>query len=224
MMSNKKELYLRVAGFDSEPEETFNNFDPKQHPKPEDRQRTQFMKDRVISWSLEDQNSKPFLALFGNNGVGKTHLLKASVNLLAEHHKRSTYLNSGRFTRAMFNYGQDKYKNNTPNSPNILEELSPIEMKRDCFDAETLIFDEVGFWDQSKTYLNQHFDEILIYRADNKKRTLLAGNIQPNHKIFTARFSDRMKDKTLMEVLNLWKVDSFRPNKIFEEYKPNQED
>jgi chromosomal replication initiation ATPase DnaA len=210
-----KELYLKIGGLDSEPEETFNNFEPKEHLTPADRKITQIIKDKVLDWTLQDEDSKPILALFGNTGVGKTHLLKASINVLAENCKRFTYLNSGRFTRAMKNFQTQ-------------EELSPFDMKNECWDVENLIFDELGFWDQSlkngRNYLNQELDEILIYRADYKKRTLLAGNIRSNSKILTPRFKSRLKDDTLVELFDLWKVSDFRPLKNDQAYRYNEED
>ena len=215
-----KEWYIELSGLSVPVKETFHNFNPNLHVHEKDRKTTNIAKEMTLNWCNSLDISTPFLCLFGSYGVGKSHLLKASADLLAEILSsrgigRFRYIDNYEFQKAMFNF--DKPKNS--------EEFNNKEMLRDLCEVQYLIFDEVGFWYESKTkkpYLNEKLDEILCHRANKRMRTLIGGNVRPNSSLFTPTFKSRMNDETLVQKVNLWGISDFRKLKINSTYE--QED
>jgi DNA replication protein DnaC len=212
-----KEFYLEMGGLTAPITDNFQNFNPNLHVKEKDRKITNSAKEVTLNWCNELDISTPFLCLFGSYGVGKSHLLKASADFLAEILSsrgigKFRYMDNYEFQKAMFNF--DKPKDS--------EEFNNREMLKELCEVQYLIFDEVGFWHKSKTtkpYLNQKIDEILCHRANKRMRTLIAGNVRPNSSLFTHTFKSRMNDETLVQKVNLWGISDFRKLKINNSYE-----
>lgn len=190
--------YLSSGGLDSIPKENFSNFDPGKQKDPKSKRLAEEMVINTFNWVKEELT--PFLAIFGNTGVGKTHMCRASAYFLASYQESFIHMTNQRFITIMKDF--DKH-----------ESISSNELISDLMNRKFLIFDEIGFQYDPSGWLTTTLDGILIHRFDEELPTLICGNVQPKGQILTDRLKSRMKEKTMFTVTDMWDVKDYRGSK-----------
>lgn len=121
------------------------------------------------------------LFIYGNSGIGKTHLLMAVANKVREsgENKKIIYIEAHKFVDAVYEASKTK-------SLNLL--------KQSFYDADLLIVDDIQFLKGNKEKSQEIFFSIFTELVNNKKQICLAADKKPEEIIgleerITTRFN-----------------------------------
>lgn len=141
------------------------------------------VKDQVVRFVNGGIRS---LALIGETGVGKTHLITAALKALAREGKSARYVNERQIYREI----HESYlgRKDLPTESQIIDRYSNVDV---------LGIDEIGrsSWTEHES---QTLYEIIDNRSMNGKKTIIAGNLTKEE--FMGKYDDSFKRKLGAEV------------------------
>jgi len=139
-----------------------------------------YQKKQVLKWF---QNQRENLCiLYGNNGTGKTHLAKAGVNYCASKGQKGLYISYQRFALEI-----EKFNGQNDERIKYIEEL---------MNTPILIIDEVFFGYQNSKYKSSKFEELILTRIEENKKTLFTTNA--NLEVFSEQLISRFNQCLLI--------------------------
>ena len=184
-----------------------DNFDPGIQETARGRKVVKQAYDYVNNWV--NGEVVMMLALVGGTGVGKTHLALGSAARLVEKGKGVKYMNGEQFANEL-----------RPRSFKDDQGQSQRQFREMLVNTEYLILDEVGIATDSTGWMASQYQEIIAYRFDSEKPTLITGNIEKHHeetpekaieRVLGSRVVSRLKDQTKSRLCSMWEANDLRP-------------